>query len=211
MKLALEIAGHPLEDRKTFLARLLRDKNALPPPGGSIIQPSVPTSELAGMTFHRSLYLPFIRLPREYGGRAVGEEEGDHVERRGRRRYLPTSERRTAREEGGYGDEDSGEDSTNEEGRDLERRDGLRRRKGKERAVEDVDMADEEDEEEDLELLALCEDPILPRGTDDVEDEEYERQMAEEGELDAKDISVAKEFEQDVWDRTLEAGEVLPT
>lgn len=206
MKLALEIVGQPLEDRKTLLARLLHDKDAPPPPQGTIIQPTVPTSELAGMTFHRSLYLPFIQLPREYGGRDVGEEEDDHVEERGRGGYLTAMQRKTVCE-GIGGDEHEGreEDSISEGGEESERRDRLRRGKGK--AADDIDMADEH-REEDTELLALCKDPILPLDADDEEDEEYEKQMAEEEELDAKDTEAAKEFEQGVWDRTLEAGEI---
>lgn len=205
VKLALEIVGRPLEDRRTILSRLLRDKDAPPPLRGSIIQPSVPTSELAGMTFHRSLYLPFIQLPREYGGHEVGEEEDDHVEGRGGRGRLAAAKRIAHEESESEEQESSDEDASDEDGEESERR--LRRRKSKERAVDDVAM----EEDEDMELLALCEDPILPLGADDAEDEEYQRQMLEEEELDARDMSAAKDFEQGVWDRTLEAGEAMPT
>jgi hypothetical protein len=165
------------------------------------------------MPFYRSLYLPFIQLPREYGGRSVREEEEDAVaDRRGRKGYLEALERREGGEDQEVEDVDSDESEVSSDEDDAE---GLaetrrtRKRKGKGKAVqEDVEMVAEDDEVE--ELWALCEDPVLPLGADDPEDEEYERQMAAEEGLDAKDISAAKGFETDVWDRTLDAGEVLP-
>ncbi|KAF6760272.1 hypothetical protein DFP72DRAFT_883692 [Ephemerocybe angulata] len=62
---------------------------------------------------------------------------------------------------------------------------------------------DDPEEEDDPELQALCNDPVLPAGPDKAEDREYKRQLAEEEELDSLDMAEAREYEQEAWDRVL--------
>ncbi|KAF5317108.1 hypothetical protein D9611_003959 [Ephemerocybe angulata] len=175
VKTALEIVGHPLEDRKNFIARLMLDPNAPPAPLGTRMQPPEPTTSLPGLTFHRSLHPPFVMLPREYEPK---EER--------RKRYLEAA--RTSAQRGGSDQARVGE--------------GVRTH-GKKSHGDFGMNVDDPEEEDDPELQALCNDPVLPAGPDKAEDREYKRQLAEEEELDSLDMAEAREYEQEAWDRVL--------
>jgi hypothetical protein len=195
VKLALETMGLKFEERKVYFGRIMgldvteeesASSNPLEARGGN---------GRPALTPHRALYPPFVHLPEEYGPLDEGTQSFASSSSSLASSTVPQQERRR--------DDDDDDSDEEEEEEEEEEKEGEGQEEGQE--VPQENDAPEPDRDSDIEMSEDIDDDdsLLPFRATASEDEEFQRQLLEEDDLDELDMMQTKDYEKDVWDRTL--------
>ncbi|KAJ2925119.1 hypothetical protein H1R20_g11979, partial [Candolleomyces eurysporus] len=185
VKLALETMGFKFEERKLYLGRIM-GMDATEEDSAANTLEGTRGGELPALTPHQALYGPFVHLPEEY--RPLDERARSRASDSSSSASSTAPQRETRHDDEGYSDEEE-----EGEGQELAQENDALELDHDSDIVMDGEMHEGTDDDDSLL-------PFLPTPS---EDEEFQRQLLEEDELDELDMMETKDYEKEAWDRTL--------